>query len=290
MACYFGYFPGLIVSGVLFFAGVAQAQGTHTISDVMVDVTAEDGTAARSKALMEAEGKAFAQLLKQLLPAAEAEAKAARTAPDTISRMVRSYEVKEEKISARGYKATLDVVFDGTQVSHFLVAGGQPVATPDSYSPDGAYQQGAHASGPAAGTSDAPSPVLVLPVQRAGEQSLLWEQSNIWRGIWNGLEREGTEMVRLPIGDTSDKAVVTSDQVLTAGYAQLGALAERYQSQTVLVAEAVMGEDAGIPMLDVNLRSLGLGGGGNELTLSYTAQAGENPDKLMIRAARGYHQ
>jgi len=73
--------------------------------------------------------------------------------------------------------------------------------------------------------------------------------------------------------------------LLTAPYSQLGSLADRYQSQTVLIAEAVMGEDAGVPKLDVNLRSLGLGGGGNELTLNYTARVGENPDELMIRAA-----
>lgn len=266
---------------LLAFPAMAQ-MNDYTVRNVTVDVTAANGTQARIDALSQGEQEAFKRLLQQLLPEGEAAARLALADPNDISRMVRSYEVHDEEISANSYQANLDISFDPQLISAFL-SGGPQAPTIRA----GNVQS---VSGMVSGRGNRKSTVLVLPIQRTGESPVLWGGSNYWRDIWNNVDREGTGFIRLPIGDQSDAAMMSAEQAMAAPYASFGAIAERYQAATVLVAEAVYRDAADATVLDVNLRSLGVGGQNNELTLSYEAQPDEILDDVLRRAANDITQ
>jgi len=276
----------------------AQAESvSYTIQDVEVSATASDGTTARMQAMTQAEKDAFRQLMENLLAPEDAAARIAAAQEYQISRMVRGYEVRNEKVGATSYAAKLDVTFDPAQVQSFLTrpaagsAAAQAVTPPVAGQPlpvPPAVNVGAMppvASVPVSVPS-VRSNVLVLPVFSTSDTHLLWEESNAWRQAWNQAERTDTQFIRLPIGDQSDQMVLAGSQVTTAPYASFSPIAERYQASTVLVAEALPSSASGGDGLAVRLRSLGMQGQSNELELSYQQQSGETQEAMMQRAAQ----
>lgn len=265
-------------------ACAAQAQmANYTVNGVEVSATAADGTTARMNAMTQAEREAFTRLLARLLPSVEAEARAAAAPEHEISRMVRGYEVQDEKVGATSYAATLDVNFDERQVQAWLHRATMPVAE----------MPAAPAGMPPAATVPPAvqrpelmrSNVLVLPVLVVSDTAMLWEERNVWRNAWNAAERSDTRFIRLPIGDQSDRLMVDAAQVSTAPFTAFSAIAERYQSSTVVVAEAFPTIAAGVNALGVRLRSLGREGQANAIDITYGQQEGESQSALMQRAA-----
>lgn len=258
---------------------------SYTIQDVKVSASAADATTARVTAMTQAESEAFKRLLAQLLTPEEAAARAATAQEYQISRMVRGYEVKDEKVGSTSYAATLNVAFDQKQVEAFL----RPPA----------IGSGAAVAGqpPVAGTLTPPAPVaasqpvmranvLVLPVWTAEGKSLLWEEGNLWRNAWNKAERTDTQFIRLPVGDQSDSMVMDAAQAKQAPYASFSPIAERYQAATVVVADASPSVVSGVNILAVQLRSLGMQGQTSALDLKYEQTPEESPEQLMQRAAQ----
>lgn len=268
---------------LLCFATAAHAESvSYTVRDVEVSATAADGTTARMNAMTQAEREAFARLLEQLLLPEEAPVRAAAAQEYEISRMVRGYEVHNEKVGSTSYAATLDVNFDQNQVQAWLNRGAAPAAGMPAAMPAAAVPAPAPvAQRPAASRSN----VLVLPVLATDSTTMLWEEQNVWRNAWNAAERSDTRFIRLPIGDQSDKLMMEAAQVTTAPYASFSAIAERYQSSTIVVAEAFPTIGSGVRALGVRLRSLGMGGQTNTLELTYEQGEGETEAALMQRAA-----
>lgn len=265
------------------FAPAAWAQN-YVVKDVKVSATAANATEARVNALAQGEKKGFEKLMRELLPEAEANARIAKTENWQISRMVRSYEVNNERLSGTSYHATLDIIFDPQQVKQ-VVAGvdaAAPAATPAPGYPAAAP---ARTSQPA-GTIAAPT-VLVLPVfYSPSNKPLLWEEENTWRNAWNHAERGGTNYVRLPLGDQSDQSMLTARQAQRGDSGNVGLIAERYQSDAVLVAEARLFEHAEPIRLDVTLRRTSRTGAPEAMQMSYEAPYEENAEQLMARAAQ----
>lgn len=267
-----------LVAVVASFSGAAHAQTgeahLYTVRDIDVSAEAADATQARMIAMEKGEREGFKRLLPQLLPEAEAVAKAEHMAGDAISRAVRGYEVRNEKITARSYQATLDITFDPQQVSALLSAGKpQP-------------QSGATQSLPTkpAASVPVPSTVLVLPVMYMpeGQPPVLWEENNLWRSTWNAIDRRDATAIRLPIGDRSDQAMLAAAQVKQAPYPAFSVIAERYQAASVLVAEAEMMDKE---TLNVNLRRLTPDGQDMRQTLTYRASGGALQEQLIRQAA-----
>lgn len=257
---------------------------SYTIQDVQVSATAADATTARMNAMTQAESEAFKRLLEQLLTPEDAAARAGSIQEHQISRMVRGYEVKNEKVGSTSYAATLDVAFDQKQVEAFLrppvigkgapATGSLPATPPPAAAPAVARPPVARAN------------VLVLPVLTVDGQRQLWEPTNIWRNAWNTVERTDTQFIRLPIGDHSDSMVLDATQAAEAPYASFSPIAERYQAATVIIAEAFPTVASGVNALGVRLRSLGMQGQTNVLELKYEQGADESQEALMQRAAQ----
>lgn len=264
----------------------AMAQTGYTVEGVEVQSTASDGTTARIEAMTQGEIAAFEQLITRLLPAGEAEARIAAAKPHEISRMVRGYEIHDEKVSATSYAAKLDVNFDPAQVAAFLRGPQKPPPhVPGMPVPP---QQAGQPSVAATPVQQVRMPnMLVLPVWISDNQeALLWERSNVWRVAWNEAERSDTQFIRLPIGDQSDRIMIDGQQAIQAPFQSFSAIAERYQSSTVIVAEARPTVSSGVNALAVRLRTLGRDGQSGEQELTYEQRASEPRDVLLARAAQ----
>lgn len=267
----------------------AMAQAGYTVEGVEVKSTASDGTTARMEAMTQGEIIAFEQLITRLLPAGEAEARIAAAKPHEISRMVRGYEIHDEKVSATSYAAKLDVNFDPTQVAAFLRGPQKPPPhVPGMPVPPQQAGQPAPPPVTAMPARQIRMPnMLVLPVWISdNQQALLWERDNIWRVAWNEAERSDTQFIRLPIGDQSDRIMIDGQQAIHASFSAFSAIAERYQSSTVIVAEARPTVSSGVNALAVRLRTLGREGQSGEQELTYEQRDGEPSDVLLARASQ----
>jgi chemotaxis protein histidine kinase CheA len=269
----------------------AAAETGYTIRGVEVNASASDATIARVQAMEEGERAAFAQLLAQLIAEEEAAAKAAATPAHVISRMVRGYEVHDEKVGATSYAATFDVNFDAAQVNAFIrapqaqptVAGQPPVAA----QPTAPAAPAAPRPAPVAARTQTAQNVLVLPVWvENADNPLLWESNNEWRAAWNNAERTDTQFIRLPIGDQSDRMVVDAPQALQGRFETFSPIAERYQSSTVVLAAAMPTVSSGVNALSVNLRRIERGGQISDTPLTYEQQSAESREEMMQRAAQ----
>ncbi|MBM3618235.1 MAG: hypothetical protein FJX23_06780 [Alphaproteobacteria bacterium] len=305
-----------ILRGMMVMVGAALLSTSalaadYTVRDVPVSATAEDATTARMNAMAQADTAAFAKLLQGMLPPDQAAAKAASVPASTISSLVNGYDVKNEKLSARSYSASIDVSFNPRKVDALLsgaapvaaapAVSGYAVAQPPVTRPGGGTVYSPSRGGVVSSTTSytlnrpgqpsiaaapaavAANPVvLVLPVGRSGQ---LWDESNLWRSVWNRTPRSDTNLVRLPIGDQSDKLVLP-DASQAGSFAQVSTLAERYQAGTVVVAEA---EDiiasTGVKALQVTLRTLRSGDNYTDQPWVFEAEGGETPEQVMARAA-----
>lgn len=114
----------LFLLGLVVIIGVscnAMAQeSAYTVRDIPVSAQAADANTARMAAMEQAEQKAFIKLLEQALPPEQAAAKAATVPPQAISGLVTGYDVKNEKISAQSYGASIDVSFDPQKTDTLL--------------------------------------------------------------------------------------------------------------------------------------------------------------------------
>lgn len=127
--------------------GIAPVAATSDIEvrDIVVDVTAETGVAAREEAWAEAQRKAWEKIDGPSLP------------DSTIDSLVSAIVVQRERIGPRRYIATLGVVFDRERATSFLGAAGQ-------------IQRSA--------------PMLLLPVTFSGGTALMYERRNEWQRAW----------------------------------------------------------------------------------------------------------
>lgn len=196
-------------------AGPAWAAGdVYRVSGVPVDATADNASAAKNAALEAGQKAAFERLLKRLAPRGEWQR--LPSAEETGAQSyVRSFQVENERTSSTRYLANLTVTFNQESVRRLLSQRG--IAFSD--------------------TQARPAVLLTL-WQAEGSGSDLWGASP-WRKAWNEMDLANRlTPVTLPLGDLEDLAGVTADQALSGNEAALGAFAERYGTDRVIVARA----------------------------------------------------
>lgn len=187
---------------------------TYSVDDVVVDQTADSSEAARQIALEEGQRKALRQLFERLtfpedydrLPPVDESA---------VAIMVRSFQVKEERVSPTRYRAKLAVDFNAPAVRNRLQEVGIPFV------------------------SQVPEPVLVLPLYRDGDEVRLWEDPNPWRQAWSSRPiPDGLVPFRVPLGDLEDLLAIDAERAMAMDEAALKAIGDRYGTPNVLVAVA----------------------------------------------------
>src|SRR3982750_3742865 len=103
-----------MAAALLLLAGiaVARAQGEAlSVEGIAVDVTADSAQAARDKALVQAQRKAFDQLMQTLVQPQDL-ARAPKVSDAQIADMVLDFDIESEKTSAVRYIGKLNFRFD----------------------------------------------------------------------------------------------------------------------------------------------------------------------------------
>ncbi len=214
-------------------AALADVQGL-TVADVPAEATAASASEARDIALATGQRDALTQLLQRLTAAAD-QPRLPLVTDDMVVSTVQVFEVQSERRSATRYVARLKVTFRRDPVLAIL------------------------AKADVAFTRPSERPIVLLPIWRGAAGALLWEESNPWHAAWAARDA-GADLVPIlvPAGDLQDLRTIQTAQAQAGDPPALTAIAQRYDADTIIVAEAAPAP--GVQALDVTLRRAGPSG------------------------------
>jgi len=255
----------VILGCVLGAAPVARAaadEAVFRVDGVAVDVTAADAETARARALLDGQRAAFARLVARIVPAA-AIARLPTLDDDALTRLVKGFEVGDERVAPKRYIATLSFRFDGPAVSALLRENQVPFALTRA------------------------RPLLVLPLYDTDRGLLLWEDDNAWRLAWSRLAPSDALIdVIAPLGELADITAIDAKQAAAGERDALDRIAARYDGGDVAVATAEAARDSLVETPSVRVTvyryrndTVSVGGG------TYAGEAWETLDDVLGRAA-----
>jgi hypothetical protein len=234
----------------------AQTAGIIAVRGIDVDVTAGNAVDAREKAVLQGQRKGLRQALLMLSPSADVD-HMAPLSDSQITDLVADYEVESEQTSTVRYIGKLAFRYRADGLSLLLQQGG-------------------------ISANAAPSPpVLVLPILVVGGKNLLWEDGNSWRMAWSTHRPSGGLVeLRLPKGDATDAAAITSDQAAAGDLAKLQALAAQYGVGDIAIA-TVQPDPSGA--IAVSVSRYGIAGASGNFQDKVTGDPA-NPDAAYAQA------
>lgn len=195
--------------------------GLFSVTGVEVDVTDKDAATARTRAIIEAQVKAFYQLAERLGSPEAAKRLQGMDARD-IGRMLRSLSIEEERSGPGRYIGKLTVRFLPGKIRELLGRYGIDVVE-----------------------EQAP-PLVVLPLWKGPTGLVLWEE-NLWRKAWLDLKAEQSLVpIIVPLGDLQDTSAITPEEAAAGDAIKLESLMIRYEAKAVLVAIAEPDPSGGI--------------------------------------------
>jgi hypothetical protein len=233
-------------------AGRAQAEAL-TVEGVEVDVTADSAQAARDSALNQGQRKAFEQLMQRLVQPKD-QGRIPKVSDAQIADMVLDFDIASEQTSAVRYIGKLNFRFDGGMVRGLLGSYNLAYDLPADMS--------SGTAGPAAPATGAGGRVVVLPVFSTASESRLFDSGSLWRDAWtmHPPQVQGIEFI-LPRGDPDDLAAVDAESALLGDRDRLAAIAQRYGTDSVIVAETRLQKDtAGLRVLAIQAQRFGPAG------------------------------
>ncbi|MGE3871802.1 MAG: DUF2066 domain-containing protein [Parvibaculaceae bacterium] len=187
--------------------------GMFSVTGVEVDVTDKDAASARTRAIIEAQVKAFYILAERLGSPAAAQRLAGMDARD-IGRMLRSLSIEEERSAPGRYIGKLTVRFLPGKIREVFGQHGIDVV------------------------EDQAPPIVVLPLWKGPNGPVVWED-NLWRKAWLDLKAEQSVVpIIIPLGDLEDTSAISPEEVLAGDAIKLESLMVRYEAKAILVAVA----------------------------------------------------
>ena len=265
-ACAWGLTPVMAQGSAT--GGAAQSgpnpNDVFRAAGLAVDVTAESALAARSQALRNGQRRALAKVLRRLTLRAD-HAALPQLDDKSISELVATVQVSEEKTSSVRYLANLTVSFQGPAVRRLLRDTGIRFSETRA------------------------KPTLVLPVFEKSAALSLFEKSNIWLKAWQKLDLAPDSLMPLllPKADFEDITTIAAKAAVAGSEEQLRGIARRYGVDSVLVTHAVLSIDleaGGVPRLLVNLLRFTPRGKSTEV-LDYSVKVEDDLDAAMDRLA-----
>jgi Uncharacterized protein conserved in bacteria (DUF2066) len=256
-------FAALLLLCALGLMGSAWAAGpvetsVYAVQGVDVDVTDANAAAAKEKALVLVQMKAFV-LLAEKLGTPEFATEMGKLEGKDVIPMLKSLSIEVEKISPGHYEGKFTVRFLPEKIKSLY--GKYGISVPQS--------QG--------------QAMLVLPVWTAtGGQPVLWED-NPWRKAWLGLNAQQAQIpIIIPLGDQDDSAILTPQDAMNIDAVKLEALRRRYDVKTLLVAYAEPAPGGGVHAHMIGKSPLG------KITFDkvYTADSGTENDSAVLATQR----
>jgi Uncharacterized protein conserved in bacteria (DUF2066) len=270
----------LVVVTTLSAASLAQDQSAGFSATVKVDATADTAAAARDLARTDGQRRALGLVIDRLSGSSD-NAKLAKLDDKTITDMVESFEVANERMSAVRYLGDYTFHFRPSKVRRLVhvadSASGDGGAKPAS--PDG----GSKPSVPESGAK----PIVVLPVYKDAARTVLWDDPNTWRDAWGQRSGDtGAVHLTVPLGDASDLATIDVSRAEAGKSDALAAIAQQNGGDEAIVALATarrQGER--LVGLDVSLKRYRSGRLADAQATSVDANPGESEDMFLRRAA-----
>jgi hypothetical protein len=249
-----------------------SANRLFVVSDVKVDVTAENGLKAREKALAEGPHKAFLALkakVKELNPGAHI----ASTNDKAIQSYVRGFTVQEERTLQTRYIATLQYefkpsiqgLFGGVDLSSLNdqtihataeTTKDEPLSSPEATN---TLKEASKTSSEEIALNPTNS-ILLIPVYRVKDRTYLWQDENLVKQalLQTDHKFKGAK-ITVPYGDGDDIAQASLSQIIQGDETALKALGSRYQAQNniwVMIVTADTDPTDQIKGYDITIRYL----------------------------------
>ena len=211
----------------------AAAQDVFEVKGIEVDEQAADEVQAKFNAIADAQRRALQVVLRRLVQPEDV-SRLPQVSGETLSQMVRDYDIADEKLGGGRYLATISVRFLPDQVSAVLRDAQIPFAMARS------------------------QPVVVLPVIDTGSGARLWDDPNPWRRAWSGrTPHAGLFPIVMPAGDLSDVATVNVNQVIGGDMQAIEEISEKYGASGAMVAIASVSGSQSNRLVSVSLEFVG---------------------------------
>lgn len=211
----FGFFLGICLWACPVMANM------YLVRDIPVDITDENATIAREKAITEAQERGFYRLLERLTLPSDMKDLPVLTTEDMLN-LVQDYSVANEKTSSVRYIADVSVQFNPEAIQTFFQEYHVPYITSPA------------------------DKSLIFPVFRPDRQSeaQLWQEDNPWLHVWQN-EVLNSDLVPLvvPIGDLTDRTSVSEESLSDEMNLDIAPLYRRYQAVSALIVEADVNKD-----------------------------------------------
>lgn len=228
---------------------------TIQVNDVKVDVTAKSSLAARDQAIIKARQVAFKKMAQENVDLGIPDT-AAIPSDDVLENMVDDYEIVKEKLSNVRYIGTFNISFNKRSVTKYL-------AGPDKYRSNSPSSEGLQsvslmeAAGGLGSVKQSPTKLhsgklsyVLIPVYISEDDSLLWEDTNLWHLYWvkEETKTQGKEFgidYTVPLADLRDIQALTIEEALTVKTQAISKLLERYQKEAAVLVMIKKIDDTG---------------------------------------------
>jgi hypothetical protein len=263
----------LLLLGVMLRTGpaLAEEQREGFSATVKVDATADGVAAARELARVDGQRRALVLVIERLSGSTDS-AKLPKLDDNTITDMVESFEVANERMSAVRYLADYTFHFRPSKVRRLVHTADTAPAEANSRP---AVDEGGG------------KPVIVLPVYKDSGSTVLWDDPNPWREAW-GQRSAGSGPIRLtvPLSDASDLAIIDAGRAEAGNPDALTAIAQRNGGDETIVALATARREGDkVVGLDLTIKRYRSGHLADTHGTILDANPGENADEFFKRAA-----
>jgi len=251
--------------------GLAEELGAEFSATVRVDATADSAAAARELARIDGQRRALVQVIDRLSGQADS-GKLTKLDDKTITDMVESFEVANERMSAVHYLADYTFHFRPSKVRRLAhVAESAPT----------------EANSKPAAVEGSSKPLIVLPVFKDSAGSMLWDDPNAWREAWGQRAPDAApSRFTVPLGDASDLAAIDAGRAEAGQADALAAIAQRNGGDEAIVALATARREGDkLVGLDLSTKRYRSGRLADTQEATLEANPGESETDFLKRAA-----
>lgn len=192
------------------------------VNGIKVDIQSKSGLQARELAIADARRKAFVELTQNNSAFSyDLKAKGMPT-DEALESAVDTFEIENEKISAKQYIGTLSITFSDHGLRRLLSG---------HYDPEEDNNEGAGDAKDVDGKN-----VILLPIYLTADESQLWQSGNPWHTYWQTAPQEEIFKTLVPLGDVQDIMGTSIEDIMTGHYQRVQTLLDRYEKDALVVA------------------------------------------------------
>ncbi len=201
------------------------------VNNIKVNVKSDSGLKARELAIADARRQAFVELT-QNNSAFSYDLKTKGMPTDkALEAAVDTFEIDNEKISAKQYIGTLSITFSDQGLRRLLRGHYEEQETDER---PGANKEDTSPTSKETQTSN--KDVVLLPIYITSDESLLWKAGNPWHTFWQTAPQEDVFRTLVPLGDVQDIMGTSIEDIMTGHYQRVQLLLDRYDKEALVVA------------------------------------------------------